>query len=43
MQYIPTNGTATEVAGTDSATINENTLRDSKIVIPEIKLHKCVL
>ena len=27
-------GTASDVDGTDSATINENTLSDSKIVIP---------
>ena len=35
VEYWPTNGTATDVAGTDSATISENTLSDSKMVIPE--------
>ena len=28
-------GTASDVAGTDSATINENTESDSRMVIPE--------
>jgi hypothetical protein len=34
MSYSPTRGTANDVAGTMSATINENTLSDSKMVIP---------
>ena len=31
----PINGTAKDVDGTDSATMRENTLKDSKMVIPE--------
>ena len=33
--HLPIKGTANDVAGTDSATISENTERDSRIVMPE--------
>ena len=32
---LPISGTAREVAGTDSATMSENTESDSRIVMPE--------
>ncbi len=34
---LPISGTASEVDGTDSATMSENTLSDNRIVIPEGK------
>ena len=34
MDHSPINGTASDVAGTDSATISEKTLSESNMVIP---------